>query len=92
MTGWVIIPVKSLVDGKSRLAEVLSPARRRRFNENALSHVIATVRDGFDAEHLLVVSGCAEPAASRRPSVRRRSTSRVVVASIERSNLPATMG
>ena len=60
MTGWVIIPVKSLVDGKSRLAEVLSPARRRRFNENALSHVIATVRDGFDAEHLLVVSGCAE--------------------------------
>ena len=60
MTAWVIVPVKSLVDGKSRLAEVLSPARRRRFNENALSHVIATVCDGFDAAHRLVVSGCAE--------------------------------
>ena len=60
MTGWVIIPVKSLIDGKSRLAEVLSPARRRQFNESTLRHVIAIVRDGFDAERVLVVSGCAE--------------------------------
>jgi 2-phospho-L-lactate guanylyltransferase len=60
MTGWVIVPVKSLVNGKSRLAAVLSPAERRRFNETALAHVLATVREGFETERLLVVSGCAE--------------------------------
>lgn len=60
MSGWVIVPVKSLVDGKSRLADVLSPERRRHFNETVLGHVMKVAREGFEAERLLIVSGCAE--------------------------------
>jgi 2-phospho-L-lactate/phosphoenolpyruvate guanylyltransferase len=64
MPGWLIVPVKSLVEGKSRLAGVLSAAERRRLNEKLLAHVVAVARDGN--EQLLVVSGCEETRAFAR--------------------------
>jgi 2-phospho-L-lactate guanylyltransferase len=57
MPDWLIVPVKSLVEGKSRLAGVLTAAQRRRLNERLFAHVIAAAPD--DARQL-VVSGCQE--------------------------------
>lgn len=60
MPGWLIVPVKSLVEGKSRLAGVLSAAERRRLNERLFAHVVETARGDGYGERLLVVSGCEE--------------------------------
>ncbi len=63
MPDWLIVPVKSLVEGKSRLAGVLSAAERRRLNESLLAHVIESAPD---AARQLVVSGCVETRAFAR--------------------------
>ncbi len=60
MSDWLIIPVKSLVEGKSRLAGVLSPTRRRQLNEALLVHVLEAARDIAEGGRLLVVSGCEQ--------------------------------
>ena len=54
MAPWLVIPVKSLTGGKSRLAGVLSRAARRRLGTAMLDHVL-TIAGG---RRVLVVSAC----------------------------------
>ena len=54
MAPWLVIPVKSLTGGKSRLAGVLSRAARRRLGTAMLGHVLTIAGN----ERVLVVSAC----------------------------------
>jgi len=60
MSLWLVVPVKSLRDGKSRLAPALSAAERRALNEWLLLRTLehATLFPGL--ERTLVVSACEE--------------------------------
>jgi 2-phospho-L-lactate guanylyltransferase len=59
----VVVPVRSLSGGKTRLAGVLSPAEREVVVRRMLSHALATVEDAGIARHTLVIS--PDPAARR---------------------------
>src|SRR6185437_6194877 len=61
MRTWLIIPVKSLDGGKSRLAKVLSGTRRRALNERLLRRVLRIAAAFPGLRRTLVVSRC--PAA-----------------------------
>lgn len=56
MTLWAIVPVKPLVHGKSRLAEVLSQDERADLNRRMLSHTLDTLTAMPEIENVLVVS------------------------------------
>lgn len=62
MTGglWVVIPVKPLGMGKSRLSSLLPPAERRRLNQRLLRHVLEVAIEVVGAARTIVVS--ADPA------------------------------
>ncbi|MNK47178.1 2-phospho-L-lactate guanylyltransferase [compost metagenome] len=57
---WALIPARSLVTGKSRLAPILDGAARHYLNASLLQHTVATAKAAFDASRVLVVSGCDE--------------------------------
>ena len=63
MNTWLVIPVKSLRDGKTRLASALNPLQRREFMDRLLVHTLdqATAFPGL--ERTLVVSACSETRA-----------------------------
>src|SRR5512140_3862352 len=56
MTLWAIVPVKPLRQGKSRLAEVLTPDERTDLNRRLLAHTLDTLTAISEIEHVLVVS------------------------------------
>lgn len=58
---WVIVPVKPLRRGKSRLASVLSEDERALLNFTMLSNTLRTLREVEEIEQVLVVS--RDPAA-----------------------------
>ena len=58
MSPWLIVPVKSLTSGKSRLAQTLSAAERRSLNERLLRHVLGVATRFPGRDHTLVVSAC----------------------------------
>jgi 2-phospho-L-lactate guanylyltransferase len=66
MKPWLAIPVKSLHEGKSRLAGVLSDLQRHRLNTMLLEHVLAQAAQFPGAEHTLIVTPCAQAAAVAR--------------------------
>src|SRR5439155_5300396 len=57
---WVVIPVKPLVAGKSRLSGVLRTHQRRILNERLLRHVLGVAVAVVGAPRVVVVS--ADPA------------------------------
>lgn len=63
MTVSVIVPVKSMADGKSRLAPVLTAWERRRLNERFLLKTIELARSVVGRRWIRVVSHCAEALA-----------------------------
>lgn len=56
MTLWAIVPVKPLRQGKSRLAEVLTPDERTDLNRRLLAHTLGTLTAIQEIEHVLVIS------------------------------------
>ena len=63
MNPWLVIPVKSLRNGKSRLASALGPAQRRAFMDELLIHTLAQAAAFPGLERTMVVSACAESRA-----------------------------
>jgi 2-phospho-L-lactate guanylyltransferase len=61
MTIWVIVPVKPLRRGKSRLAGLLLEEQRTRLNRYLLEHTLMILNEIPEIEHILVVS--RDPAA-----------------------------
>jgi 2-phospho-L-lactate guanylyltransferase len=61
MTIWVIVPVKPLRRGKSRLAGMLTEDQRTHLNRYLLEHTLTTLNKVSEIEHTLVVS--RDPAA-----------------------------
>jgi 2-phospho-L-lactate guanylyltransferase len=66
MKPWLAIPVRSLHEGKSRLAGVLSDMQRHRLNTMLLEHVLAQAAQFPGAQRTLVVTPCAQAAAVAR--------------------------
>jgi len=60
MTPWLVLPVKSLADGKSRLAPHLAPDARRALNTRLLERSLALATGFAGARRTLVVSHCEE--------------------------------
>ena len=61
---WVVVPIRGLASGKSRLSTVLDPAARRQLNRRLLSLTLKALgqwRGGLD--RCLVVSPCPEALA-----------------------------
>lgn len=55
----MIIPVRGLSEGKSRLSAVLSPDRRRELNAFLFEHTVHAVRDAFAGlQQCIVISTC----------------------------------
>jgi len=63
MSVWAVIPIRSLNDGKTRLATRLGHAERRVLNATLLDHVVSVTQKVLPPERCLVVTGCAETAA-----------------------------
>src|SRR4051812_44516197 len=53
---WLLLPVKSLRDGKDRLRAVLNDAERRRLNEQFLRRMLAVAQGYPSIDRVLVVS------------------------------------
>ena len=51
-----VVPVRSLSEGKSRLADVLSPRRRAALIESMLARVLASLRAAKNIDRIIVVS------------------------------------
>ncbi len=60
MNPWLVIPVKSLRDGKTRLAPALGPTQRRDFMDRLLTHTLSQAAIFPGLERTLVVSACGE--------------------------------
>jgi 2-phospho-L-lactate guanylyltransferase len=56
MSVWAIIPARPLEEGKSRLAEALTPAERRRLNELFFRQTLEIVASVVGHDRVLVVS------------------------------------
>lgn len=63
---WLIVPVKSLAEGKSRLSDVLGPTQRRLLNRRFLDHVLSVAAAFPGAGSTLVVSRDVEVLAMAR--------------------------
>ncbi len=63
---WLIVPVRSLGDGKRRLAGVLDSASRRRLNEGLLAHLLDVAQAWSGLARCVVVSPCNEALAAAR--------------------------
>lgn len=57
MVSWIIIPVKSVLTGKSRLASFLTKQQRYSFNRFLLKHTIQ-VASSINQTRVLVISSC----------------------------------
>lgn len=57
---WLIVPIRSLAFGKSRLGSLLDAAERRTLNETFLRHVLAVAAQWPGAARTLVVSPCED--------------------------------
>ncbi|MFT3721120.1 2-phospho-L-lactate guanylyltransferase [Pseudorhodoferax sp.] len=66
MNPLLVLPVKSLAGGKSRLALHLAPAQRRSLNAELLARTLALAARFPSLEHTLVVSRCPEVLAMAR--------------------------
>jgi 2-phospho-L-lactate guanylyltransferase len=64
MKPWLVVPVRSIRDGKQRLANVLSEHERVRLNTMLLEHVLAEAARFPGRGRTLVVTRCAEVAAA----------------------------
>ena len=60
MTPWLLIPVKSLTGGKSRLARILEPGSRRDLNEFFLHRMLEAASRFPGRGRTAVVSGCGD--------------------------------
>jgi 2-phospho-L-lactate guanylyltransferase len=60
MNDWAVVPVKSIANGKSRLAPILSRPRRQRLNRELLVHTLALASTVVGKHWVIVVSHCAE--------------------------------
>ena len=60
MNPWLVIPVKSLRDGKTRLASALDPVQRREFMDRLLVRTLDQAAQFPGLERTLVVSACSE--------------------------------
>jgi 2-phospho-L-lactate guanylyltransferase len=60
MSVWLVVPMKSLHEGKSRLAPALDPMRRRAFLERLLLRTLERAAQFPGLERTLLVSGCSE--------------------------------
>ncbi len=58
MSDWLVVPVKSLREGKTRLANVLAPAQRRALMDQLLVHVLAQAAEYPGLDKTIIVSGC----------------------------------
>lgn len=56
MALWAIIPIKSLKDGKTRLAGILSESERAALNRSMLMNLLKTVKDCEKITGVLIVS------------------------------------
>ena len=63
MSDWLVVPVKSLREGKTRLAQVLAPAQRRALMDQLLVHILAQATEYPGIDRTVVVSGCGETRA-----------------------------
>ena len=66
MTLWVVVPVRPLAEGKSRLAPVLDADARRRLNERFLLTTLDIATAVVGPARVLVVSRCADALALSR--------------------------
>src|SRR5690349_5633150 len=66
---WVIVPVRGMAEGKSRLSGLLAPRERARLNRRLLEHTLHVVREWRgDLSRCVVVSACRDTlAAAARP-------------------------
>lgn len=53
---WLLVPVKPFAEGKSRLAESLSPDQRAELSQNLLGRVLSVARDSTLFAGMLVIS------------------------------------
>jgi len=60
MLPWLLIPVKSLVHGKSRLAPMLDDAARRELNETLLVRMLEAASECPGRDRTAVISECTE--------------------------------
>jgi len=60
VTDWVVVPVKSIANGKSRLAPILSRQRRQKLNRELLAHTLKVASELVGRRHVVVVSHCVE--------------------------------
>ncbi|MBW7946127.1 MAG: 2-phospho-L-lactate guanylyltransferase [Sphingomonadaceae bacterium] len=60
MSVWIIIPVRPFGEGKSRLADTLSPIEREAFNRRMFAHVLGIAAAVVSSARILVVSRAAE--------------------------------
>ncbi len=63
---WLVIPLRSLARGKSRLGEVLDGDERRRLNARFLDHLLHEAAGWPGLPSTVVVSGCDEVLARAR--------------------------
>jgi 2-phospho-L-lactate/phosphoenolpyruvate guanylyltransferase len=63
MSLWLVVPVRSLRDGKSRLAPALDAQQRRRFVERLLVRTLERAAQFPGLKRTLVVSACSEARA-----------------------------
>jgi len=57
---WIVVPVRGIAEGKSRLAGILDPTARARLNERLLSHTLKVIGEGRgDLRSCVVVSPCS---------------------------------
>ena len=63
MNTWLIIPVKSVRDGKTRLASALDLVQRRAFMDRLLVHTLKQAAAFPGLDRTLVVSACGETRA-----------------------------
>ena len=57
---WAIVPVKPFDEGKSRLADALSPDKRRMISRRLFLHVMGVIQDSTICQEILVVSRSEE--------------------------------
>jgi len=63
MNPWLVIPVKSLRDGKTRLASVLDPVQRHEFMDRLLVHTLNQAATFPGLDRTLIVSASSETRA-----------------------------
>ena len=58
MAPWLLIPVKSLKTGKSRLSKVLSGRQRQQLNEFFLRHIVQVAKDYSTEDRTTIITEC----------------------------------